>query len=70
MTPLTTRERARTFPLDQLLALRRLGVRVCIICGDCSTPIRRITCDECLVGTGPMLADPEDLIIMNYGVHP
>ena len=66
MTPITTRERARTFPLDQLLEARRRGVRVCLICGDMSTPIRRTTCDECLHGTGPMLADPEDLIVMNF----
>ena len=69
MTPLTIRERARTFPLDQLLDARRRGVRVCLTCGDTSTPLRRTECDECLRGTGHELADPEDLIVMNLKGH-
>ena len=67
MTYLTTKARAATYPLDQLLALRRRGVLVCLLCGDENTPVRETVCAECLRGTGPMLRDPEDLITMTYG---
>jgi hypothetical protein len=70
MTPLTVKDRARTFPLDQLLAVKRRGARVCLICADCDTPACEITCLQCLLGTGPMLADPDDLIVMNHARRP
>lgn len=70
MTFVTVKERAASFPLDQLLTARRRGTRICLICGDMGTPMRRATCDECLHGTGAMLPDPEDLIVFNHGPRP
>ncbi len=67
MTPLTGKARAATFCLDQLLAARRRGVRVCLICGSMDTGWREPTCSECLSGTGPMLLDPDDIIVMTIG---
>jgi ribosomal protein L40E len=69
MTPLTVKARAATFPLDQLLAIRRRGKRICLICGS-DNRFAAATCDECFLGTGPMLADPDDLIVFNYGPKP
>jgi hypothetical protein len=66
MTPLTLKARAATFPLDQLLTAKRLSKRACLICGDCDTPFQSTVCTACLHGTGPMLADPDDLIVMNH----
>jgi hypothetical protein len=70
MTPLTVRDRARSFPLDQLLAIRRRGKRICLICGDTDNRFDATACDECFLGTGPMLADPDNLIVLNYGPKP
>jgi ribosomal protein L37E len=67
VTYLTIKERCATYPLDQLLAARRRGVAICLICGDESTPIRETVCGECLYGTGALLRDPEDIIAMNWG---
>lgn len=67
MTYLTIKARAATYPLDRLLALRRRGILICLLCGDENTPIRDAVCGECMRGTGPMLRDPEDLIAMNWG---
>jgi hypothetical protein len=67
LTYLTVKTRAATFPLDQLLEAKRRGSRICLICGDLSTPASRTACDGCSAGTGPMLADPDDLIVMNLG---
>ena len=67
MTPLTIKNRARTFSLDQLLEALRRGVRICLICGDDTIPAWAEGCTECMHGTGPMLRDPEDLIAMNWG---
>lgn len=66
MTPLTVKARARTFPLDQLLDSKRRGKRICLICAE-ESPACEIACLQCLLGTGPMLADPDDLIVMNLG---
>jgi hypothetical protein len=70
LTYLTVRERARTFPLGQLLEAKRRGAKVCLICGETTTPASRTSCDSCEAGTGPMLADPDDLIVMNLGPNP
>jgi hypothetical protein len=67
VTYLTLKARAATFPLDQLLAAKRRGARICLICGDTSTPAPLTVCDNCFAGTGPMLADPDDLIVQNLG---
>jgi hypothetical protein len=67
MTYLTLKARAATFPLDQLLETKRRGARICLICGDRATPAHHTVCDHCYAGTGPMLADPDDLIVMNLG---
>lgn len=67
MTSLTIRERAATYALDHLLALRRRGVLVCLWCGSEETPVRQTVCSDCMLGTGPLLRDPEDLITMTWG---
>jgi hypothetical protein len=70
MTYLTIKARCATYPLDQLLALRRRGVLICMLCGSEETPLRYAVCSDCMHGTGPMLRDPEDIIAMNLGVQP
>ena len=65
MTYLTIRERARTFPLDLLLAAKRRAAKVCLICGSCSTPAAQTACIDCETGTGPTLVDPDNLIVLN-----
>jgi hypothetical protein len=67
MTYLTIKQRAATFPLDQLLAAKRRGAKVCLICGDVGTPAKWPVCDACYAGTGPTLVDPDDLIVLNLG---
>lgn len=66
MTPLTIKDRARSFPLDQLLDAKRRRHLICLICGEESPSSARL-CLECLLGTGPMLRDPDDIIVMNLG---
>ncbi len=70
MIPLTVNDRARTFPLDQLLAAKRRGDRICLICGDDTIPRWAEGCTACLYGTGPMLLDADDMIVLNYGPKP
>jgi hypothetical protein len=67
MTYLTIKARCATYALDQLLAARRRGILICLLCGSEETRIRDTLCTECLHGTGPTLVDPEDIIAMNWG---
>jgi hypothetical protein len=67
MTYLTIKDRARTFPLDQLLAAKRRGAKVCLICGETDTQAHEPVCASCSAGTGPTLVDPDDLIVQNLG---
>jgi hypothetical protein len=67
MTYLTIKARCATYPLDQLLAARRRGILICLICGSEETPVRYAVCTDCMLGTGPTLRDPEDITVLNLG---
>jgi hypothetical protein len=67
VTYLTIKARCATYPLDQLLAARRRGIRICFLCGSEETRLRDDVCADCMQGQGAMLRDPEDIIVMNWG---
>jgi ribosomal protein L40E len=65
MTHLTIKDRARTFPLDQLLDARRRGVAICLYCAaESKPPLGSTLCPHCGAFN---LRDPDDIIVLNRG---
>jgi hypothetical protein len=69
MKPLTIKERMATFPADQLLALARQGLGVCLFCAaEEPAPLgaRRAPCSHC---HEPYLYHPDEILVANLGAH-
>ena len=65
ITVITIKDRAATFPLDQLLAAKRRGAMICLYCGEEGhPPLGSILCSRCGAFN---LRDPDDIIVMNWG---
>jgi hypothetical protein len=67
MTWITLKARMATYPTDQLLAMARNGMGVCLYCGgEQPTPIgvHRVTCDQC---QEPYVFHPDEILVVNLG---